>query len=161
MSEAPHPKRRNKQRMNSDPIAVSLREVCEGRVDRLGVGAVDAPSGAHAGAHSALARAHAAGEAGARRALPAACAPQPPALALRPDAPTGNYLFRSLHPRALPRLSPTSPRLEALLQRQRWRRSSVYFMALLFFLLTRFLNVARTIFFFCPNFIIYFLIAIY
>lgn len=90
---------------------MSLREVGEGRIDGLGVGAVDAAAGAHAGARRALARARAAGEAGARRALPAARAPQPPALALRPDAPAGNYLALVAY-----RLSPISPGLGMQLQ---------------------------------------------
>lgn len=99
---------------------MSLREVCEGRVDRLRVGAVDAPSGAHAGARCAISCAHAAGEAGTRCALPPARAPQPPALALRPDAPTGNYLIHSLLPRACVHLSPISPGLQSPLRRKQW-----------------------------------------
>lgn len=77
----------------------------EGRVDGVGVGAVDAAAGAHARApDAALAGAHAAREAGARR-LPAAAAARAraarraparrappaaaPAAALRPDASHG------------------------------------------------------------------------
>lgn len=96
---------------------MSLREVCEGRIDRVGVGAVDAPSGAHAGARRALARAYAVSEAGARHALPAARAPQPPSLALRPDAPAGNYHLLSLLPHALTCVFPTSLGLETRLDR--------------------------------------------